>query len=66
MSHPNNSCSNSQPPAPCYQHEAVCHPQPEPCQYEHSDCGPQHCDSISLQLSVDLDVGFGHDCGGFA
>jgi hypothetical protein len=61
--HPqSNSC---QPPAPCYQHqEAVCH-QTEPCQSEHySDCGQQHCDSFSLNVSLDVCLDFGHDCGG--
>ena len=59
--HPQSS--SCQPQAHCYQpQEAQCHQQPEPCQYEHNDCGQQHCDSLSLQLSVDLNVDFGRDC----
>ena len=58
------SREDCQPPGPSLSpQEAQCHEQPEPCQYEHNHWGHKHCDSLSLQFSVDLDVGFGHDCG---
>ena len=64
-SQPNN-CSPSPPPATCYHPQEVqCH-QPEPCaQPEHSDCG-HSCDTLSLNVSLDIGLDFGgHDCHGW-
>jgi hypothetical protein len=55
-----NSCSPPQQAPDCHS-DAFCHPS----QMEHCappDCAPHGCEGLSLHLSLDIGLDFGHDC----